>query len=629
METASRNTGYAIFICMTLLYGVALSGYLIANCDIVCLMSDLGGDDGFYYFQIARNLADGRFSTFDGGVTTTNGYHPLWLLLITPLFWVFDPEPALFAIKTFEIALVSGAVALVALTARLARLPWLSVLPVPFALYCQRSFFIGQEPAAALFVLALLFLALALWARKPAASLWPLAVVLFLLPWARTEYMAISLAVSVALLLVERSRKFPSAAEGKTAEKGATHLLLVSAVAGIVAYFLYNQLVFGAPVPVSGAVKRAWGEALWESSGGYDAIESFLAVSGERYFDNLAALAIVISIIPVWRSVRCSGNYGDWLFLCFFIGMFGLAAETLAKFLQTVLFMHPRTGIYTTYYVPGDMMMPMTVAVLWWAAKKFGLRLPRGRWRRPARAIAAAAVAAVTVFVLSRPFDRIDRSAEAPRWHWETATYGGALIMNRLLPEDSIVGSWDSGVLGYFSRFPVVNLDGLVNSWDYLREGGPLSGRMAVGPAQRSFGLTHLANAASGQSAADPLFVGAPDGPEEFTVASVAPRAVAAGSAPPDSAARFWKAMAPHFDYLSDDVGAVADGRLVQAFFRDCDPGDFRERSLALSWRDRNGDEHRRLWRVGEGIRRNGMGLCAAATMLPVNDGSPVRVADP
>ena len=32
-----------------------------------------------------------------------------------------------------------------------------------------------------------------------------------------------------------------------------------------------------------------------------------------------------------------------------------------------------------------------------------------------------------------------------------------------------MVGSWDSGVIGYFSRFPVVNLDGLVNSYDYLR----------------------------------------------------------------------------------------------------------------------------------------------------------------
>ena len=42
-------------------------------------------DDGFYYFQVARNLASGLGFTFDG-LNPTNGFHPLWLLLITPLF---------------------------------------------------------------------------------------------------------------------------------------------------------------------------------------------------------------------------------------------------------------------------------------------------------------------------------------------------------------------------------------------------------------------------------------------------------------------------------------------------------------------------------------------------------------
>jgi hypothetical protein len=42
-------------------------------------------DDGFYYFQVARNLASGLGFSFDG-LTQTNGFHPLWLFVITPLF---------------------------------------------------------------------------------------------------------------------------------------------------------------------------------------------------------------------------------------------------------------------------------------------------------------------------------------------------------------------------------------------------------------------------------------------------------------------------------------------------------------------------------------------------------------
>ena len=42
-------------------------------------------DDAFYYFVIARNIAAGHGSTFDL-LAPTNGYHPLWMALITPFF---------------------------------------------------------------------------------------------------------------------------------------------------------------------------------------------------------------------------------------------------------------------------------------------------------------------------------------------------------------------------------------------------------------------------------------------------------------------------------------------------------------------------------------------------------------
>jgi hypothetical protein len=42
-------------------------------------------DDGFLYFQVARNLAAGHGFTFDG-INPTNGFHPLWLFVLTPVF---------------------------------------------------------------------------------------------------------------------------------------------------------------------------------------------------------------------------------------------------------------------------------------------------------------------------------------------------------------------------------------------------------------------------------------------------------------------------------------------------------------------------------------------------------------
>ena len=42
-------------------------------------------DDAFYYFKTAQNIAQGRGITFDG-LSPTNGFHPLWMLICVPIF---------------------------------------------------------------------------------------------------------------------------------------------------------------------------------------------------------------------------------------------------------------------------------------------------------------------------------------------------------------------------------------------------------------------------------------------------------------------------------------------------------------------------------------------------------------
>src|ERR1051326_2162804 len=46
---------------------------------------NLTQEDGYYYFKVAQQLAQGAGSTFDG-VHATNGYHPLWLLCLAAVF---------------------------------------------------------------------------------------------------------------------------------------------------------------------------------------------------------------------------------------------------------------------------------------------------------------------------------------------------------------------------------------------------------------------------------------------------------------------------------------------------------------------------------------------------------------
>ncbi len=47
----------------------------------------VSSDDAFYYYEIASNIVAGYGSTFDQ-TAPTNGYHPLWMLILLPVFWL-------------------------------------------------------------------------------------------------------------------------------------------------------------------------------------------------------------------------------------------------------------------------------------------------------------------------------------------------------------------------------------------------------------------------------------------------------------------------------------------------------------------------------------------------------------
>lgn len=72
---------------------VTLSGRLaISFADHRSLIAnDIYQDDAFYYLKIADNIARGRGMTFDG-TTPTNGFQPLYILLLVPVMWCWQGD---------------------------------------------------------------------------------------------------------------------------------------------------------------------------------------------------------------------------------------------------------------------------------------------------------------------------------------------------------------------------------------------------------------------------------------------------------------------------------------------------------------------------------------------------------
>ena len=629
-----RHVPIALFVLGILAYGAAFAWDMLHSFDLLNLVRDGFRDDAYYYYQIAYHMAEGRFSTFDGGLTRTNGYHPLWLFLVTPFYWIFDKTEALFAVKAFEIVLLAGGVALVAVAARAARLPWILLFAALPALYAQPSMLLGMESALALFTLGLLFVAVCLFAGDPARWRWLLAAVLFALPWARLEYLAIAVAVPAALCFIEWTGRLPGAAETATdgSSSGAPGLArfrlalpqaavpLAGALAGMLVYFAYNGIVFGGVLPVSGATKAFWSHRRFREEGGYDLAANFDAFMHSIFFDDelLTALEVCLYTLLVWwLSHRFRSREGR-LLLAFMVGVFGLAAGHLAKFAYSVLFVHPDFGKFAWYYIPAYLMEALVVPVrcfvgLYVLRCVLGRRLPRTSDVLRFGGIVVVGVALLAKADFAAPFRFVD-THDKLWFHGEgdLHAYSGVAAMNRLLPQNALVGAFDSGVVGYFARAQVMNLDGLVNSYgnkEALADRGnnvfDLFGFSYVGniyyKKQPSHSLigdarpvfeTH-ANGLSHQRR----------GPKQFRLYS------------PHESPRFREKMAARLERQADGTRLLTEGRLAQAFATDCAADE------VAAWSFGQPEE-----RAVSTWTRTADGSCSTAVVVPKGSSSPVRV---
>ncbi len=229
-------------------------------------------DDFFYYAQVARNLAFHGISSLDG-THLTNGYHPLWLLILTAVTRIFDIGgllgaksvfPMAVALETVQVALIA-AIALYAF--RIARF-YLSVqascavqlLAVAGALMVVRS---GMEAGL---TIALAFVLL--WFRLRPAFTWSGGSVL------RYGMLASLMALSRldSVLLIALLFLFDVVWHGGSIlDKLISSGLFVAGLWPLGVYTLVNWLVFDSLMPIS-ATAKGLRETRWPS---LDAMGSF------------------------------------------------------------------------------------------------------------------------------------------------------------------------------------------------------------------------------------------------------------------------------------------------------------------------------------------------------------------
>lgn len=194
-------------------------------------------DDAYYYFIVARNLFEfGESSALQG--VPTNGYHPIWLILLTFFGKIFGFS--LIAVRLLEIALFVGASIILVLGLNIRKFSFALFLVLGLYHVCTKVAFNGMETS----LLILTASAFAVVLLKTAHATDKASVFLLFLTAGLTIGTRLDAAFFVlpAILLVPRALQ--------------VRLTTIASLAGAGAiYVATNILLFDSSTPISGRIK--------------------------------------------------------------------------------------------------------------------------------------------------------------------------------------------------------------------------------------------------------------------------------------------------------------------------------------------------------------------------------------
>lgn len=208
-------------------------------------------DDLLYYLKVAQNLTHGRGSTFNG-IAPTNGYQPLWFLVLTAVSW-FTENPRV-VLGFLAVSDWVAALATFLLARRLLRLcaarPLLAfVLSAAVTLYSVTLFFYGMEVTLTVpLLLGTVCLLLRVdWLQRSWRQTFLLGLLLSALALSRIDTLIFGGLVLVGILVTPSLRKL------------IRPELVAGALLGLfplVFYFALNRVEFNTFLPISGMAKE-------------------------------------------------------------------------------------------------------------------------------------------------------------------------------------------------------------------------------------------------------------------------------------------------------------------------------------------------------------------------------------
>ena len=471
--TFALLTADRIIILSALAVAVAGLGLRLAIAwqDLRTLTVKVLPDDAFYYFLTADRISNGQNISFDG-ITATNGFHPLWLFLLVPLYLLPGRTLPLHLGLTLSSVLDVVAGGLIGLAAwKLTQNKVAGLFAMTFYVLLPRNIFAsvdGVENAlAAMLLSALLLVLVSAWREPPERWLrWSIAtgVLAGLLVLARLESAVVVAAGLLALALLRRgSLRWPAP------------LVVIGVTVLVVApWFIWSSVAVGTPVPVSGE-SSTWLRREHFQATNPDASIGDLVERGLNYTSDVMDRAEVLYLYTRPISVATLAGLAA-LGVHFLVFARGNSRKDVARQILIVglpfaaflgmLFVNSayRWSVRAWYFAWGIPALTLLLSVAFSHLCTIAATVAsKVRPQVPAVAAHFATYAglAVLVAVLMYPHAR-------DTWRWgylpfQADNYRAAQFLKQNTPQDARVASFNAGIVGYFSERTVINLDGVVN----------------------------------------------------------------------------------------------------------------------------------------------------------------------
>ncbi len=427
-------------------------------------------DDSFYYFQIARNIVHGLGSTFDG-INLTNGYHPLWMLLLLPIFAYFS-SPVVMDVAPIHAALSLSAVfnagiglVLFVIISRYTSNAWIKALALgawffnPFNLYSMAD---GLETALSILLIASFFLtALRFQDRRTLRSLALVGVVAGFMMLARLDNVFYFL-MFLSWLVYDGGIR-----------ASMRNVLFVGVIASIVVspWLLWNFFTFGM--------------FLTSASAAYTIVNHRIIYqdNGETLFQTLKAIVFMTDYSLRQFVIPRTGAPSVFFTLLGLTAIWFMLAEgRLRSFIRSIPLELFLVGGWALIFIANASIrwsprewyfVALNFFIAIWIAWLLEKLRESGKLRMSLVALVACFVAALYFIswekYLHNAYSNSPQVLEATLW------------MNDNLPKGSVIGAFNAGMEGYFSTNRLINLDGLVNNeayeairdrrlWGYVKE---------------------------------------------------------------------------------------------------------------------------------------------------------------